>query len=92
MTLATCNNTIGSYTCACTAVGYEGDGFNCTDIDECFAVPCDVNAACNNTEGSFICTCDIGWEGLAVLVKPFFEDPIKFFFWIEIFVVKYFGK
>ena len=26
---ATCNNTIGSYTCDCN-IGYTGDGFNCT--------------------------------------------------------------
>ena len=26
---ATCNNTVGSYMCACDA-GYSGDGFNCT--------------------------------------------------------------
>ena len=28
---ATCNNTIGSYMCACDT-GYSGDGFNCTGI------------------------------------------------------------
>ena len=26
---ATCNNTIGSYTCECN-IGYTGDGYNCT--------------------------------------------------------------
>ena len=26
---ATCNNTVGSYMCACDP-GYSGDGFNCT--------------------------------------------------------------
>ena len=28
---ATCNNTIGSYMCACD-LGYSGDGFNCTGM------------------------------------------------------------
>ena len=28
---ATCNNTMGSYICACDT-GYSGDGFNCTGI------------------------------------------------------------
>ena len=28
---ATCNNTIGSYMCACDP-GYSGDGFNCTGM------------------------------------------------------------
>ena len=31
---AFCTNTIGGYNCTCNE-GYEGDGFNCTDIDEC---------------------------------------------------------
>jgi hypothetical protein len=31
---ATCNNTAGSFECACN-LGYEGNGTNCTDIDEC---------------------------------------------------------
>ena len=26
---ATCNNTVGSYFCACDS-GYSGDGFNCS--------------------------------------------------------------
>ena len=28
---ATCNNTMGSYVCACDP-GYSGDGFNCTGM------------------------------------------------------------
>ena len=28
---ATCNNTMGSYVCACEP-GYSGDGFNCTGM------------------------------------------------------------
>ena len=31
---AICTNTPGGYNCTCD-YGYEGDGFNCTDIDEC---------------------------------------------------------
>jgi hypothetical protein len=34
-----------------------------TDIDECAATPCDVNAACVNTDGSFTCTCNTGYSG-----------------------------
>ena len=29
-----CNNTDGSYECHCNA-GYDGNGFSCSDIDEC---------------------------------------------------------
>ena len=28
---ATCNNTVGSYICACDS-GYNGDGFNCSGM------------------------------------------------------------
>ena len=28
---ATCNNTVGSYTCTCD-IGYTGDGFTCTGM------------------------------------------------------------
>ena len=28
---ATCNNTVGSYTCTCN-IGYTGDGFTCTGM------------------------------------------------------------
>ncbi len=45
--------------------GFEGDGVNCTDVDECAADPgpCDAHATCENTEGSFTCTCDAGYAG-----------------------------
>ena len=32
--LASKLNSVGSYTCKCNE-GYEGDGFYCTDLDEC---------------------------------------------------------
>ena len=31
---AQCTNTVGSYKCSCTD-GYDGDGYQCDDIDEC---------------------------------------------------------
>ncbi|PAV69127.1 hypothetical protein WR25_05783 [Diploscapter pachys] len=44
---------------------YQGDGFNCTDVNECLKMPhiCDKNAECINREGSFICTCLEGYAG-----------------------------
>lgn len=56
---AVCNNGVG---CACLP-GYGGDGFSCTDIDECATKPglCGSNATCQNTPGSYVCTCDANY-------------------------------
>ncbi|XP_044181544.1 protein crumbs-like [Acropora millepora] len=61
---ARCNNTIGSYRCACN-LGYTGNGKTCTDINECSSSPsaCHVNAQCNNTIGSYRCACNLGFTG-----------------------------
>ena len=32
--MATCKNTNGSYDCVCNE-GFTGDGYDCTDINEC---------------------------------------------------------
>ena len=73
-----CSNTDGAYNCSCN-VGFFGDGFECTDSNECGDLPiittasvddpifeshvCSATAACVNTFGSYNCTCDLGWEG-----------------------------
>ncbi|XP_065838099.1 protein kinase C-binding protein NELL1-like [Oscarella lobularis] len=49
---AACNGTM----CKCKE-GFEGNGFNCTDIDEC-QTPCSGDhEVCINTIGSFRCDC-----------------------------------
>ncbi|XP_071845759.1 uncharacterized protein [Apostichopus japonicus] len=63
---AFCTNTEGSFQCNCTD-GYYGDGFNCTDANECATLsPCHHFANCTNTEGSYICSCMDGFEGNGV--------------------------
>eukprot|EP00058_Branchiostoma_floridae_P019270 XP_002604760.1 hypothetical protein BRAFLDRAFT_222406 [Branchiostoma floridae] len=60
---AHCYNTVGSYNCAC-GDGYGGDGFNCTDINECSDPglhSCTQNATCMNTEGGYKCVCNEGF-------------------------------
>ena len=53
---AECDNFIGGYNCSC-AEGFDGNGFNCTDIDECdnidlrLSLGCDLNADCVNFIG-----------------------------------------
>ena len=61
---AACVSLIGSYNCTCDD-GFEGDGFNCTDVDECSdeTHACHVDAACNNTIGAYECMCDEGLFG-----------------------------
>ncbi|KAM3723456.1 Fibrillin-1 [Dirofilaria immitis] len=59
---AFCNNIMGSYACRCQP-GYQGDGFNCDDIDECLNNPCHPQAICFNYPGFYNCKCPDGWAG-----------------------------
>ncbi|XP_028400846.1 fibrillin-3-like [Dendronephthya gigantea] len=61
---ATCNNTIGSYTCTCNE-GFIGNGNVCNDKDECALEThrCHYQALCNNAIGSYSCTCKEGFTG-----------------------------
>jgi subtilisin family serine protease len=56
---ATCYAGVGTdYTCRCNE-GYEGDGLNCVDVDECVydLDACSENATCTNTIGGYDCAC-----------------------------------
>lgn len=65
---ATCTDEVDGFSCSCDA-GYEGDGVNCTDIDECTEGTdnCHAFATCTNTEASFDCACDLGFSGDGIL-------------------------
>ena len=60
---ATCFNTEGSFYCNCKS-GFTGNGFNCSDVDECFlrSVNCTHNSYCVNTIGGYICACLDGFH------------------------------
>ena len=78
---AHCTNTDGGYTCECDT-GYAGDGFACTDIDECAAAtyPCHQQAGCTNAPaGSFTCACKKGYGGDGGdALKAQFNEPFGF--------------
>jgi len=60
--LAKCHPYQGSFYCGCTD-GYEGNGTDCWDVDECAQSQdqvCTAFSYCFNTNGSYICNC---WEG-----------------------------
>lgn len=54
-----CKNTVGSFTCSCTDLGYHlaNDMKSCLDIDECVADrhECTDEEICINSIGSFVC-------------------------------------
>ncbi|KAI0223895.1 hypothetical protein LSAT2_025007 [Lamellibrachia satsuma] len=60
-----CINTDGGFRCTCKA-GYQGNGVNCQDIDECKLVnDCDTRpgvGVCTNTPGSYTCGCGPEYE------------------------------
>ena len=49
------------YQCDC-GEGYELQGFECVDIDECVNDPCGEMQSCWNTDGSYSCICRTGTE------------------------------
>jgi hypothetical protein len=64
---AECRDNNPGYDCACKP-GYTGDGFVCTDLDECQmlgseACAKDGKATCQNTRGSYACVCPPGYAG-----------------------------
>ncbi|XP_066464113.1 nidogen-2 [Eleutherodactylus coqui] len=62
-TKAHCQPTSGlNYTCVC-APGYQGDGRDCNDIDECLTrlSNCGYKTQCVNLPGSFRCECQLGY-------------------------------
>lgn len=61
---ARCVNVPGGYECRCLS-GWEGDGYTCTDMDDCDPDPCDpVHGSCiDGGPNKWICECDYGWTG-----------------------------
>ncbi|KAK1153807.1 adhesion G protein-coupled receptor E1-like isoform X2 [Acipenser oxyrinchus oxyrinchus] len=68
---ASCQNTIGNYSCSCKAgfrsssgqVNFMDGQSNCTEINECRENSnlCGQNASCRNTIGNYSCSCNPGF-------------------------------
>lgn len=61
---AECIDGVLSYRCNCRP-GYQGDGFTCSDMDECSTGThkCHSRAKCANTIGSYTCRCRPPYSG-----------------------------
>ncbi|MCA9592908.1 MAG: S8 family serine peptidase [Myxococcales bacterium] len=61
---ASCQDLSPGVACTCPS-GYLGDGYTCTDVDECEngTATCDGNASCENVPGSYQCLCNVGFSG-----------------------------
>ncbi|PHJ25889.1 subtilisin sub11 [Cystoisospora suis] len=59
--VATCVATPGGRKCQCPQ-GYQGNGYDCRDIDECSFSPCGPASVCRNLPGSFECLCREGFR------------------------------
>lgn len=63
---AQCTNINGNPICLCDS-GYSGDGYNCSDINECLdPTLCGANVGhglCANDPGSYHCNCLLPYEG-----------------------------
>ena len=91
-----CTNTIGSFSCSCNS-GYEGNGVNCEDVDECSRNTdncADDTATCTNTIGSYTCACDSGYSGDGVSctgnLTSFFFFSFFFSFFLFLLSLKLF--
>ncbi|KAG8127116.1 hypothetical protein E2320_022244 [Naja naja] len=58
---ANCLNTPGSFRCACQE-GFSGDGYSCSDVNECADPVNCINGLCVNTPGSYLCNCPQDFE------------------------------
>ena len=61
---ATCRDKAGVITCTCH-YGYETEnaGLNCTNIDDCAALPCQHNGECSDEVLGYRCACVSGYTG-----------------------------
>lgn len=59
-----CVNMLSLYICVCN-VGFSGDGYDCSDMDECVLnlYYCNIFVNCFNMYGLYGCNCLMGFVG-----------------------------
>ena len=70
---AECTNTYGSYNCECKE-GFEGEGFECTDLNECtlhYPACGQYPAVCEGRLGGFDCKCPSGYTTTVLTSTPY---------------------
>ncbi|CAK6432078.1 unnamed protein product [Pipistrellus nathusii] len=65
-----------AFRCVCLP-GYTGNGYQCTDVDECLENRCHPSATCYNTPGSFSCRCQPGYLGDGLQCTPDSTSGLK---------------
>lgn len=73
---ADCVDVPGSFVCTCIT-GYQGNGLDCQNTNECNTIVCPFNATCQDTVGSYKCVCQPGYIGDGVDCKDINECADK---------------
>uniref|UniRef100_G3UAM5 Adhesion G protein-coupled receptor E5 n=1 Tax=Loxodonta africana TaxID=9785 RepID=G3UAM5_LOXAF len=75
LSIATCNNTVGSYFCVCR-LGFVSTAGGCVDVDECLNPGvCPENTICRNIPGSYRCTRKPSFTPSGYSTIPFLCSP-----------------
>ncbi len=74
---ATCDLSGAYPVCSCDG-GFDGDGVDCADVDECTSGRCDPRAICENLPGSFTCSCPPPLQGDGTVCRESneFQGPV----------------
>ena len=76
---ATCEDQPDGFLCRCNP-GFEGDGIDCTNIDNCADSPCLNGGTCSDQTSGYLCTCSEGYDGEQCENPVYSQDELDYFF------------